>query len=204
MWAGYVPPQRRQRRSACCGVAGTEVKLTGRANDGEVVGVMLKPQRPQKREFCGRGDEHRGHGKFEAVSPALTRTKLRPPQRPQNRTPSAKRDPHFSQATIPGRMLESLALLEPCDGEGWLAVARPGLSCAWISCSPAPSRISIRRSSSRSPARDTRKMCWPTGTSVSNDSARAADARLAFVVDVNLGVRRAHYDEPGRPGLSVL
>src|SRR5580765_3452320 len=128
---------------------------------------MLSPQRPQKRELCGSGEEHLGHGKFEAVSPALTSTKLRLPHRPQNLTPSANRDPHFSHATMPGKILESLALLLPCDGDGWLVVACVGRSCAWMSCSPAPSRISISRSSSRSPAFETRRMCWPTGTSVS-------------------------------------
>jgi hypothetical protein len=97
------------------------VKLTGRENGGVVVGVILKPHRPQKREFCGSGVEHRGHGKLDAVSPGLTSTKLRPPHRPQNFTPSANFEPHFSQATIPGRTLESLTL-EPCDGDGWLAV----------------------------------------------------------------------------------
>ena len=119
MWAGNALEQRRQTRSACGGTdrLAVEVKLTGRENDGDVVGVMLSPQRPQKREFWGSGVEHRGHGKFEAVSPGLTRVKLRPPHRPQNLTPSAKRAPHCSQATIPGKMLESLAL-EPCDGDG--------------------------------------------------------------------------------------
>ena len=78
---------------------------------GDVVGVILRPQRPQNREFWGSGEEQRGHGKFAAVSPGLTSTKLRPPQRPQNRTPSANREPQDSQATMPGRMLESLALV---------------------------------------------------------------------------------------------
>src|SRR5689334_25377042 len=103
---------------------------------GDVVGVILSPQRPQNREFCGSGEEHRGHGKLAAVSPGVTSTKLRPPQRPQKRTPSAKRDPHDSQATIPGKMLESLALV-PCEGDGWLVV-EVARRCAWISCSPAP------------------------------------------------------------------
>ena len=67
---------------------------------------MLKPQRPQNFEFCGRGVEHRGQGNEPALSPGLTTTKERLPQRPQNFTPSAKRELQLEQATIPGITLE--------------------------------------------------------------------------------------------------
>src|SRR5215813_1204907 len=108
------------------------VKLAGREKEADCDGVMLSPHRPQNLEFCGNGDEHRGHGKFAAASPALTIVKLRPPHRPQNFTPSANREPQLSQTTIPGSMLESLLLGLPCDGDGWLAVALCCFNWAWI------------------------------------------------------------------------
>jgi hypothetical protein len=67
---------------------------------------MLSPQRPQKREFSGSGLEHRGHGYVFAVPPGLIIVNDPLPQRPQNLTPSAKREPQFEQATMPGITLE--------------------------------------------------------------------------------------------------
>ena len=67
---------------------------------------MLSPQRPQNLEFSGSDVEQRGHGNVFRVSPALTITNERPPHRPQNFTPSAKRDPQPVHATMPGIMLE--------------------------------------------------------------------------------------------------
>jgi len=183
MWAGKALEQRRHTRSACGGTdrLAVEVKLTGRENDGDVVGVMLRPQRPQKREFWGSGVEHRGHGKFEAASPGLTSVKLLPPQRPQNLTPSAKRAPHCSQATIPGKMLESLAL-ESCDGDGWLLVPRLGFSCACMSCSPAPSRTSIRRSSARSPRSSRIPKSIPYGSGSQRNKPRTPTSDCAHSI----------------------
>jgi hypothetical protein len=121
---------------------------------------MLRPHRPQNFEFCGSGAEHLGHGNDPGLSPGLTKTKDRPPQRPQNFTPSAKREWHVAHATMPGIMLEWMPpLLLPCDGEGWLAVPRISRSWAWMTCSFAPSRTSMTRSSSRSPGFETRSMC---------------------------------------------
>ena len=100
-----------------------ELKPTGRANDGAEDAGMLRPQRPQNLEFCGGGAEQRGHGKPFCISPGLTNTNERPPHRPQNFTPSAKRELQVEHATIPGITLECIPpLLLPCDGEGWLAV----------------------------------------------------------------------------------
>lgn len=85
-----------------------------------IAGVILSPQRPQKREFAGSGDEHRGHGKVPGgASPGLTRTNERLPHRPQNRTPSANLDLHWVHATMPGIMLDPAPLLVlPSDGDG--------------------------------------------------------------------------------------
>lgn len=81
---------------------------------------MLSPQRPQNLEFIGKGDEQRGHGNvFAGWSPALTSVNDRFPQRPQNLTPSAKRDPHWVHATMPGIKLDPAPLLAvPSDGDG--------------------------------------------------------------------------------------
>ena len=85
---------------------------------------MLCPHRPQKREFSGKGFEHRGHGKELGRSPWLTVTKDRFPHLPQNFTPSANRALQFEQATIPGIRLDLVPLLLlPCDGEGWLPIS---------------------------------------------------------------------------------
>jgi hypothetical protein len=118
---------------------------------------MFKPQRPQNLEFSGRGEEHRGQGNVFPVSPGLISTNERPPQRPQNFTPSAKRELHPVHATIPGMRLEGapLLLLLPCEGDGWLPGPRIVLNCAWMTCSPDPSLISMTRSSSCSPAFET-------------------------------------------------
>jgi len=80
----------------------------------------LSPQRPQNREFSGRVEEHRGQGKVVPPSPGLIRTNEFPPHRPQNFTPSAKRELHVLQATIPGRRLDCPVplLLLPCEGDG--------------------------------------------------------------------------------------
>ena len=85
-------------------------------------GVMFKPQRPQNRELIGSDVLQRGHGYVEGASPGLTSVNVPPPQRPQNRTPSAKREPQLVHATIPGIRLEPAALPAPlaCDGDGWL------------------------------------------------------------------------------------
>jgi hypothetical protein len=81
---------------------------------------MLRPQRPQKREFCGNGAAQRGHGYVAGASPALTSENEPPPQRPQNRTPSANREPQLVHATIPGMTLDGgdPLLLDPSDGDG--------------------------------------------------------------------------------------
>ena len=86
-------------------------------------GVMFKPHRPQKRELIGSEVLHRGQGYVDGASPGLTRVNVPPPQRPQNRTPSAKREPQLVHATIPGIRLEPAALPAPlaCEGDGWLA-----------------------------------------------------------------------------------
>ena len=143
----------------------TPVGTDGRV--GAIEGVMLSPQRPQNLEFVGSAEAHRGHGKvLEGCSPALTRVNERPPHLPQNRTPSANREPHCEQATIPGMMLEPVPLLAlPSDGDGWLVPACAERNCACMTCSDAPSRISITRSSSLSPARATRRTCCPGGIS---------------------------------------
>ncbi|HMJ08517.1 MAG TPA: hypothetical protein VK468_05905, partial [Pyrinomonadaceae bacterium] len=76
---------------------------------------MLKPHRPQNREFSGSGVEQRGHGNEFGISPGLTSENEWLPQRPQNRTPSANLDPHFAHATMPGIRLELVPLLPvPC------------------------------------------------------------------------------------------
>ena len=72
----------------------------------EGFGPMFNPHRPQNLEFSGKGDEHRGHGNVLAVSAGLTRVKERPPHRPQNFTPSAKRELQVMHATMPGIRLE--------------------------------------------------------------------------------------------------
>jgi len=88
-------------RSAC---GGSEV---GAAKPDEPdFGTMLRPQRPQNREFSGRGEEHLGHGNVFDESPAVTTANERLPHRPQNFTPSAKREWQFVQATMPGMTLE--------------------------------------------------------------------------------------------------
>ena len=101
-------------RSAC---GGSEV---GDENPDEPdFGAMFKPHRPQKREFSGSGEEHLGHGNIFVESPAVTTAKDRPPHRPQNFTPSAKREWQFVQATMPGMTLEWIPLLPlPWDGVG--------------------------------------------------------------------------------------
>ena len=95
-------------RSACCGakLVGFVVKLIGWLRLAVEPEVMLKPQRPQKRENSGSIFEHRGHGNEPGDSPGLTMMKERLPQRPQNLTPSAKRELQFEQATMPGITLE--------------------------------------------------------------------------------------------------
>lgn len=118
---------------------------------------MLSPQRPQKRAFWASGLEHLGQGYVPTA--AVTGAKLPLPQRPQKRTPSAKRVWQLVQATTPGMTLDwGEPPLLPWDEDGWLEPPSGGRSCAWMTCSLAPSRISMTRSSSRSPALDTRKM----------------------------------------------
>jgi hypothetical protein len=120
MCGGYEPPHWRQIRSACWGMGRCvfDTKPLG-CESGEVANGMLKPQRPQNFEFCGRGVEHRGQGNSAELSAGLTTTKDLFPQRPQNLTPSAKRELQVEQATIPGITLEWIPpLLLPCDGEG--------------------------------------------------------------------------------------
>jgi hypothetical protein len=87
------------------------------------------------------------------------------PHLPQNFTPSANRELQFVQATIPGITLDAAAplLLVPCEGDGWLEAPCAGRNCAWITCSPASSVISITRSSSFSPAFETLSMWRPGG-----------------------------------------
>jgi hypothetical protein len=82
----------------------------------------LRPQRPQKREFSGSCAAHRGHGYVEAEPPGVIIVNDPLPHRPQNRTPSAKREPQFEHPTMPGITLDSGELLEllPCDDVGWL------------------------------------------------------------------------------------
>ena len=128
-------PQRRQRRSAAGGVPIPDEWLNdgGTLVCGNIAGVMLKPHLPQKREFWGSDEEHRGHGYVAgAASPALTSMNVPPPQRPQNLTPSANREPQFEHATMPGIRLDTgeLPALLPCDGEGWLEGLCGFLSCA--------------------------------------------------------------------------
>jgi len=67
---------------------------------------MFNPHRPQNLDPSGSGAEHRGQGNVAAASPALTSTNERPPQRPQNFTPSANRELQPAHATIPGIRLE--------------------------------------------------------------------------------------------------
>ena len=74
---------------------------------------MLRPQRPQNRECSGRVFPHRGQGNEFGDSPGLISTNERFPQRPQNFTPSAKRELQFEHATIPGIRLELAPLLLP-------------------------------------------------------------------------------------------
>ena len=160
---------RRQIRSACCGanLAGFVTKPVGWLRFAVAPELMLRPQRPQKRENSGSMFEQRGHGNERGDSPGLTRTKFRLPHRPQNFTPSANRELQFEQATMPGIRLECTPLLLlPCDGEGLLPASVIDLSCACMTCSSASSRISITRSSSRSPAFETRRICCPAGISV--------------------------------------
>ena len=129
---------------------------------------MFRPQRPQKREFSGRDAEHRGHGYVPSVCARVTRVNDPLPQRPQNLTPSANREPQLAHATIPGMTLEAgepMPLL-PCDDDGWLGEPWTGFNCACMTCSLVPSRISITRSSSRSPGFETLKICLPAGISV--------------------------------------
>ncbi len=86
---------------------------------GDDGGTMFSPQRPQNLELAGKGDEHRGQGNEPGASPILTRTNERPPQRPQNFTPSANLEWQFAHATMPGITLEWMPLLPlPCDGDG--------------------------------------------------------------------------------------
>ena len=56
------------------------------------------------------------------LSPAVTNTNDPLPHRPQNLTPSAKREWQFAQATMPGITLDAgePPVLAPCDGDGWL------------------------------------------------------------------------------------
>ena len=160
---------RRQIRSACRGakLAGFDTKPAGWLRFAVVPVPMLNPQRPQKRENSGSVFEHRGHGNEPGDSPGLTITKERFPHRPQNFTPSAKRELQFEQATTPGMRLECTPpLLLPCEGEGWLPASFTGLRVACMTCSFAPSRISMTRSSSRSPGFETRRICWPAGISL--------------------------------------
>jgi hypothetical protein len=108
-------------RSACWGIVVfvPDTKPVGRDRGGVDSEGILNPHRPQNLEFCGNGVEHRGHGNAPTLSPGLTTTKERLPQRPQNFTPSANRELHVEQATMPGMMLEwTPPLLLPCDGEG--------------------------------------------------------------------------------------
>lgn len=84
-----------------------------------VLGAMFNPHRPQNLEFSGRGDAQRGQGNVLAVSAGVTSVNERPPQRPQNFTPSAKRELHVVHATMPGIKLEWIPLLLlPCEGVG--------------------------------------------------------------------------------------
>jgi hypothetical protein len=68
--------------------------------------VIFKPQRPQNLEFSGSGAEHRGQGYVFAAPPGVIIWKDPLPQRPQNLTPSAKREPQFEHPTMPGMTLE--------------------------------------------------------------------------------------------------
>ena len=87
--------------------------------------AIARPHRPQNFEFAGNVFEHRGQGNPSEASPALISVNDLLPQRPQNFTPSANREPQFVQATIPGMRLEWAPLLPlPCDGDGWLPVSR--------------------------------------------------------------------------------
>jgi len=131
IFGGYDSLHRRQIRSACGG--GFDGKLCkypiGWLFPIVTPGAIFSPHRPQKREFSGSKFEHRGHGKEFGDSPALTRLKERLPQRPQNLTPSAKRELQLEHATIPGIRLECTSLLPlPCDGG--LSAGRTVLSWA--------------------------------------------------------------------------
>ena len=82
--------------------------------------MIFSPQRPQNLEFSGNDAEHLGQGYVEPETPGLTNENEPPPHRPQNLTPSAKRDPQLTQATMPGITLDGgypPALL-PCDEDG--------------------------------------------------------------------------------------
>ncbi len=127
---------------------------------GWTCGAVFKPHRPQKRAPSCSLAAHLGHGNVPPASPGLTIINEPLPQRPQNLTPSANRELQLEHATMPGITLDcgAPAELVPCDDEGWLAVPCSGLSWAWITCSLAPSRTSITRSSSRSPAFETQDM----------------------------------------------
>ena len=79
---------------------------------------MFKPHRPQKRELIGSEVLHRGQGYVDGASPGLTSLNDPLPHRPQNLTPSAKREPQLEHATMPGITLEGIAPPLPCDDEG--------------------------------------------------------------------------------------
>ena len=104
--------------------------------------------------------------KIRGLSPGLTRTKLRLPHRPQNRTPSAKREPQLVQATMPGIRLESAAPLQLA-----LATAKAGstgtvigLNWAWMTCSPPPcADLDHTFVVTLAGTCETRRMCWPAG-----------------------------------------
>lgn len=88
---------------------------------GDAVDIPLSPHLPQKRASELKVVPHRGHGRVGDAVCSIGRN-VPPPQRPQNLTPSAKRDPQFEHATIPGITLdcprdEAPPALEPaCDG----------------------------------------------------------------------------------------
>ena len=168
---GYERPQRLQIRSACRGCdAAFPTKPTGLRCAAPAASRFdrFRPHLPQNRERRGSGEAHRGHGKTPG-SPGLISKKLCPPHRPQNRIPSANLAPQTAQATTPGIRLGSIEppwLPTPADDEGLLPrtsfLAR---SCTCITCYAASGRISIKRSSSCSPWRETRKTCCPAGMS---------------------------------------
>ena len=118
-------------RWACCGTerTGLVTKPAVWPEFNCAVGPMLSPHRPQNLECCGSWFEQRGHGNEPGDSPGLTTTNERPPQRPQNLTPSANRELQFVQATMPGIRLEWAPLeLLPCDGDGLLPASVRALS----------------------------------------------------------------------------